>query len=185
MAGPRARGEIEKRGDVLVYTSPPLERDLCVIGPVTALLWASSSAADTDFTAALIDVRPDGKSIILTDGICRARFRAAADGWTPQQLAEGRAPYDALYDPDFTPSLLTPGTPCQFKIDMWSTANVFKAGHRIRVEISSSNFPRYDRNPNTGGDIGTETMMRAAQQTVHHDRARPSCVVLPVIPRDQ
>ena len=182
MAGPRDRSEIEERGDVLVYSSGPLEHDLCVIGPVTALLWASSSAPDTDFTATLIDVHPDGKAIILTDGICRARFRAAAEGWRPQDLGEGRAPYDGLYDPGFKPSLLTPGTPYQFKIDMWSTANVFKAGHRIRVEVSSSNFPRYDRNPNTGGEIGAETSMRAAQQTVHHDRARPSCVVLPVIP---
>jgi uncharacterized protein len=182
MGGPRDRREIEQRGDVLVYTSEPLERDLCVIGPVTALLWASTTAPDTDFTAALVDVHPDGKSIILTDGICRARFRAAAENWRPQDLVQGRAPYDALYDPAFKPSPLTPGTPHEFKIDLWSTANLFKAGHRIRLEISSSNFPRYDRNPNTGGVIGTETTMRTAEQAIYHDPARLSCVVLPVIP---
>ena len=182
MAGPRDRSAIEKRGDVLVYTTGPLERDVCVIGPVTALLWAASSAVDTDFTAALIDVDPSGKAIILTDGICRARFRAAAEDWTPQDRMQGRAPYDALYDPAFKPSNLAPGTPYQFKIDMWATANVFKAGHRIRVEISSSNFPRYDRNLNTGGQVGFETVTRTAEQTIYHEPARASCVVLPVIP---
>src|SRR5215472_10683424 len=116
MAGRRDRSAIEQRGDVLVYTTAPLERDLCVIGPVTALLWASSSADDTDFTAALIDVDRGGKAIILTDGICRARFRAAAEGWRPQDRMQGRAPYDALYDPAFRPSPLAPGTPYQFKI---------------------------------------------------------------------
>jgi putative CocE/NonD family hydrolase len=182
MAGPRDRSAIEQRGDVLVYTTEPLEKDVCVIGPVTALLWAASSADDTDFTAALIDVDPGGKAIILTDGICRARFRAAAEGWTPADRMRGRAPYDALYDPAFRPSTLAPGTPYEFKIDMWSTGNVFKAGHRIRVEISSSNFPRYDRNMNTGGPVGAETTFRTAEQTIFHDPARPSCVVLPVIP---
>jgi putative CocE/NonD family hydrolase len=181
LGGPRDRREIEKRGDILLYTSEPLERDLCVIGPVTALIWAASSAEDTDFTATLVDVHPDGRAIILTDGICRVRFREAAAKWTPEDLRSGRGPYDALYDPAFRPSALQPGTPCEFKIDMWATANLFRAGHRIRVEVSSSNFPRYDRNLNTGGRVGSETSARQAEQTVYHDAFRPSRLVLPVV----
>jgi putative CocE/NonD family hydrolase len=181
LGGPRDRREVEKRGDILLYTSAPLDRDLCVIGPVTALLWASSSAEDTDFTATLVDVHPDGRAIILTDGICRVRFREAAAAWTPEDHRSGRGPYDALYDPAFRPSPLPPGTPYEFKIDMWATGNMFKAGHRIRVEISSSNFPRYDRNLNTGGLVGFETNVRPAEQTIYHDARRPSRVVLPVV----
>ena len=158
-----------------------MERDLCVIGPVTAIIWASSSAEDTDFTAAIVDVDPDGRAIILTDGICRARFREAAANWSPKDLEAGQGPYDTLYDPAFKPSMLKPGTPYEFKIDMWATGNLFKAGHRIRVEISSSNFPRYDRNLNTGGRIGFETEARPAEQTVYHDARRPSRLVLPVV----
>jgi putative CocE/NonD family hydrolase len=181
LGGPRDRREVEKRRDILLYTSAPLERDVCVIGPVTAILWAASSAEDTDFTATLVDVHPDGRAIILTDGICRARFREAAANWKPEDQHAGRGPYDALYDPAFKPSLLPPGTPYEFKIDLWATGNTFKAGHRIRVEISSSNFPRYDRNLNTGGRIGYETGGRVAEQTVFHDATRPSRLVLPVI----
>ncbi len=181
--GPKDRREVEKRGDVLLFTSAPLDRDLEVTGPVTATIFAESSATDTDFTAALIDLHPDGRAILLTDGICRARFRAAAAGWTTGDLKNGTGPYDALYDPSFKPELMTPGTPYEFKIDMWATSNLFKAGHRIRVEISSSNFPRYDRNLNTGGRVGFDTARRVAHQTVFHDAARPSRVTLPVIPR--
>jgi hypothetical protein len=181
LGGPRDRREIEKRRDILLYTSAVLERDVCVIGPVTAIFWAESTAEDTDFTATLVDVHPDGRAIILTDGICRARFREAAANWTPELQWSGRGPYDALYDPAFRPSLLPPGTPYEFKIDLWATGNLFRTGHRIRVEISSSNFPRYDRNLNTGGRIGFETGGRAAEQTVFHDARRPSRLVLPVV----
>jgi putative CocE/NonD family hydrolase len=181
LGGPRDRREVEQRGDLLLFTGAPLERDLCIIGPVTAVIWAASSAEDTDFTATLLDVFPDGRAIILTDGICRVRFREAAAKWTPDDLRSGRGPYDALYDPAFKPSLLKPGTPYEFKIDMWATANMFRAGHRIRVEISSSNFPRYDRNLNTGGRVGFETAARVAEQTVYHDAHRPSRLVLPVV----
>jgi uncharacterized protein len=182
LGGPRDRRGIQTRGDILVYVSEPLGANMCVIGPVTALLWASSSAPDTDFTAALIDVHPDGKAIILTDGICRVRFREAAAGWTPQDHASGLRAYDTLYDPAFRPSLLAPGTPYPFKIDMWATASLFRSGHRIAIEVSSSNFPRYDRNLNTGGRIGFETNGQTAEQTIYHDSVRASCIILPVIP---
>ena len=181
--GPKDRRAVEKRGDVLLYTSAPLDREVEVTGPVTATIWADSSAVDTDFTATLVDVHPDGRAVILTDGICRARFRNAAAGWTLNDLKKGTGPYDALYDPSFKPELMKPGTPYEFKIDMWATANVFKKGHRIRVEVSSSNFPRYDRNLNTGDRVGFDTARRVAHQTVYHDARRPSRVTLPVIPR--
>lgn len=183
LGGPKDRRGIEERKDVLVYTTPPLDRDVEVTGPVTATIWASSSAVDTDFTASLIDVYPDGRAILLTDGICRARFRKAADGWTPEDLRSGKAPYERLYEPGFKPEMLTPGTPAEFKIDLWSTSNLFRKGHRIRVEISSSNFPRYDRNLNTGGRVGFEAGGNPADQTVHHDDRMPSRITLPIIPR--
>ncbi|MDQ2684041.1 MAG: CocE/NonD family hydrolase, partial [Chloroflexota bacterium] len=150
---------VEFRDDVLVYTTEPLEEDLEVTGPVVMHLWASTDGPDTDFTAKLCDVFPDGRSWNLCDGIVRARYR------------NGRAPA----------SLLEPGEVYKFEIDMWVTSNVFKAGHRIRIEISSSNFPRFDRNLNTGGPIGRETEARTAMQRVYHDPDRPSHVLLPVV----
>ena len=160
LSGPRDRSEIETRSDVLVYTSETLTRDVEVTGPVTATIYASSSAPDTDFTATLVDVHPDGRAIILCEGICRARFRKGTD----------------------RPELIEPGRPYEFHIDMWDTSNLFKAGHRIRLEVSSSNFPRYDRNLNTGGRIGYETEWNTAEQTVYHDEVRPSRLNLPVVP---
>ncbi len=181
LGGPKDRRKVEERGDMVIYTSAPLEHDLEVTGPVSMTLWASSSAVDTDFTAALIDVHPDGRAIILTDGICRARFRSAAAKWQSHDFMGGARPYDALYDRSFKPELMDPGTPYEFKIDMWETSNVFKKGHRIRLEISSSNFPRYDRNLNTGGRVGFETARRVAHQSVYHNALRASRLTLPVI----
>ncbi len=160
LTGPRDRRDVEKRADVLVYTTEPLERDVEVTGPISATVYAASTAVDTDFTAALIDVFPDGRAIILTEGICRARFRNGTEN----------------------PKLMEPGETYEFKIDMWDTANVFLAGHRIRVEVSSSNFPRYNRNLNTGNPIATDTEIRVAHQTVFHDAEHPSHLLLPVIP---
>jgi putative CocE/NonD family hydrolase len=151
---------IEERPDVLVYTTPPLEQDLEVTGPVRVTLWASSSAPDTDWTAKLVDVAPDGFARNLTDGIIRARYR--------ESLA--------------SPSLLQPGEIYEYTIDLWATSNVFKAGHRIRVDVSSSNFPRFDRNPNTGKALGEDAEMESALQRVYHDADRPSRITLPVIP---
>ena len=158
--GPRDRREIERRPDVLVYTTDVLQADLEVTGPIAVELWASTDAADTDWTATLVDVFPDGRAIILCEGICRARYR----------------------DPMAAPELIPPSTPTAFRIDLWDTSNAFLAGHRIRLEISSSNFPRFDRNLNTGGPVGFETEWLVAHQVVFHDAAHPSRLILPVIP---
>ena len=160
LCGPRDRRHIERRADVLTYTSEPLRDDTEVTGPVAATLYASSSAPDTDFTCTLVDVAPDGQAIILCEGIARARFRNGTE----------------------KPELMEPGTVYQFAIDMWDTSNVFLAGHRIRVEVSSSNFPRYNRNLNTGNPIETDTETRIAHQTIYHDAEHASHVLLPVIP---
>jgi len=158
---PSDQRDVEMRPDVLVYTSAPLEAAIEATGPITVTLWASSSEKDTDFTAKLVDVFPDGTARALTDGILRARYRNSKT----------------------TPTLLTPNQPTQFTIDVGATSNVFLPGHRIRVEISSSNFPRFDRNPNTGGRFGADSEFRIAQQTVLHDAEHPSRIVLPVVPR--
>jgi putative CocE/NonD family hydrolase len=158
---PGDRRDVQKRPDVLVYTSAPMTQPLEVTGPVRLVLWASSSARDTDFTAALSDVHPDGTSRALTDGIVRARYRASRT----------------------TPTLMTPGHPYEFMIEVGATSNVFRPGHRLRVEVSSSNFPRYDRNPNTGGTFAEDATTQVARQTVFHDASRPSRLVLPVVPR--
>jgi putative CocE/NonD family hydrolase len=161
--GPRDQRAVEARPDVLTYSTPPLEHDLEVTGPVHVELWACSSAPDTDFVARLVDVYPDGRAYNLTDGIIRARYR------------------DGAIVPE---SLLEPNTPTRFMIDLWATSNVFKAGHRVRLQVTSSNFPRWDRNPNTGHPIGADghSDLRPATQTILHDADHPSHIVLPVIP---
>ena len=155
------QGPVEDREDVLVYTSEVLERELEVTGPIKVHLFASSSAVDTDFTAKLVDVRPDGYAHNLQDGIIRARFRTSRS----------------------EPSLLEPGRVYEFEIDLWATSHLFKTGHRLRVEISSSNFPRFDRNPNTGAPLGRDDRLETARQTVQHREEYPSHIVLPIIPR--
>jgi hypothetical protein len=159
--GVQDQRQVEARPDVLVYTSPPLTEALEVTGPIAVTLYAASSAPDTDFTAKLVDVRPDGYAQNLADGIARARYR----------------------DSRTTPSMLTSGEVSRFAIDLWSTSHVFLRGHRIRIEIASSNFPRFDRNLNTGADQATSTRRQTAHQTVFHDARYPSHVRLPVIPR--
>ena len=143
----------------MTYTTPPLERDTEVTGPIVVQLWACTSAPDTDFVARLVDVFPDGRSFNLTDGIVRARYR---DG-------------DASV-------LLEPGRAYLFMIDLWATTNVFKAGHCIRLQVTSSNFPRWDRNPNTGHAFGQDADLRTAEQTILHDADHPSHVLLPIVP---
>jgi len=157
--GPLDQRGVEKRQDVLIYTSAPLRRDLEVVGPIQVILYAATSARDTDFTAKLVDVLPSGEARNLTDGILRLRYR------------------DSLENPE--PA--KPGEVYKLTIDVGATANVFQKGHRIRLEISSSNFPRFDRNPNTGGPIADETRLVQASQTVYHDRLRPSALLLPVV----
>jgi hypothetical protein len=155
--------EVEARQDVLVYTSTPLAQDLEVTGPVVVKLYAASTAPDTDFTAKLVDVRPDGYAQNLQSGIVRARYRRSTTN----------------------PAPLTPGEVTEFIIDLWATSQVFKAGHCIRVEISSSNFPLWDRNPNTGGPVTltTAAALQTAEQTIFHDARYLSHILLPIIPR--
>jgi uncharacterized protein len=157
--GPMDQREVERRPDVLVYSTAPLERATEVTGPVSFVLYVSTSAADTDFTAKLVDVLPDGTARNLTDGILRLRYR---DG-----LAK--------------PVLAKPGQVYRIRIDAGVTSNVFLKGHRIRAEISSSNFPRFDRNPNTGRPIANERRLKTAQQVIYHDREHPSHALLPVV----
>jgi putative CocE/NonD family hydrolase len=159
-AGPRDQRRAENRNDVLVFTSEELKADLEVTGPVKVILYAASSASDTDWTAKLVDVHPDGRPINLCDGIMRARYR--------QSL--------------LNPALIQPGKIYRYEIDLWVTSNVFLAGHKLRVEISSSNFPRFDRNPNTGADFGKNAEIIKATQTIYHDMEHPSHILLPVIP---
>jgi hypothetical protein len=171
--GPRFFGSREpyralaERPDVLVFQTPPLADDVEVTGPISANLWISSDCPDTDFTIKLIDVYPansdypDGFAMNVTDGILRVRYR---DSWE-------------------RPSMMTPGSVYPIRIDAFPTSNLFKRGHRIRVDVSSSNFPHFDVNPNTGDPEGTVSQWRVATNRVYLDRTRPSHVVLPLIPR--
>jgi putative CocE/NonD family hydrolase len=158
-AGPLDQKDVEARPDVLVYSTPTLESDMEVTGPVTLDLFASSSAVDTDFTAKLVDVGPNGFAQNLTEGILRASYRESTAAAKP----------------------LVPGKVYEYKIDLWSTSNVFLKGHKIRVEVSSSNFPRFDRNLNTGKSASTDASFVKATNTVLHDAAHPSALVLPVV----
>ena len=159
--GPFDQRPNESRPDVLVFSTPPLERDVEVTGYVTAELYAATSAPDTDFTVMLVDVGPDGYARYLTDGIVRARYRETTERAEP----------------------VTPGRVYKYDVDLWVTSNLFRAGHRIRVYVSSSNFPRFDRNLNTGEPGAAATRAARAEQTLYHDASRPSSVTLPVIPR--
>ena len=159
-AGPRDQRPIEQRPDVLVYTSEALSQPLAIAGPVTMKLVAATDGRDTDWMIKLVDVAPSGFAMPVAEGMLRARFRKGLD----------------------QPELLEPGRPYDFDVDLTGTANVFLQGHRIRVDITSSNFPQFDRNPNTGDDLGTRAAVRVATQTVFHDSGRASRIVLPVVP---
>lgn len=158
--GPKDQRPTEEREDVLVYTSAPLTDDLEVTGPVEVKLWASSEGHDTDFVARLSDVYPDGFVQNLCDGIIRASYRNGD-----------------------RPELLEPGEVYQFTIKLWATSNVFKTGHRLRVDLTSSNFPRWNRNPNTGASFGDDAEFVSVRQTILHDVEHPSHILLPIIPR--
>jgi putative CocE/NonD family hydrolase len=162
-SGPWDQRAAERRDDVLVYTSEPLTSPVEVTGPISMKLFASTTARDTDWTAKLVDVAPDGFARNVQDGIVRARYREAS----------GKAG-----------TLIEPGRIYEYTIDMWATSNVFLTGHRLRLEISSSNFPRFDRNLNTGDDPSTGTTMMSARQTIYHSVRYPSHLILPIIPRN-
>ncbi len=158
--GPKDQRTLEERDDVLIYSTPPLEHDLEVTGPVRLEFFASSSAVDTDFTAKLVDVFPDGSAMNIAEGILRAKYRDSRE----------------------TSTLLVPGKVYSLAIDLWATSNVFRAGHRIRLEVSSSNFPRFDRNLNTSESAATSAKWTNANNTILHDAAHPSALLLPVVP---
>lgn len=158
--GPYDQRAVEMRSDVLCYTSEPLAADLEVTGPITLVLYAATDCPDTDWTAKLVDVAPSGYAKNLCDGIVRARYRERMTA----------------------PTLLTPNQIYRYEINVGVTGNVFRQGHRIRLEIASSNFPRFDRNLNTGAEWGTSSEIRVAQQTIYHDKTHASHLVLPVIP---
>ena len=161
--GPHDQRVLDERTDILRFTSAPLEADFEVTGPLSVVLHAATSAADTDWTAKLVDVHPDGTALNVADGIIRARYRDGVEA----------------------PRLPGPGQPQEYTISLVATSQVFKAGHAIRVDIASSNFPRFDRNPGNGtlSAAATEADLTVQQQTVFHDAGRPSRIVLPVIPR--
>ncbi|MBT4817717.1 MAG: CocE/NonD family hydrolase, partial [Lentisphaerae bacterium] len=159
-AGPTDHQPIERRDDVLVFTSDWLQEPLEVIGNVRSVLYVASDAVDTDVVARLCDVFPDGRSIILCDGIVRARFREGLDREV----------------------MMAPGKVYELTVDMGVTANVFLPGHRLRLEVTSSCFPRFARNLNTGEPAATGTRMQTARQTIHHSAAHPSRLILPVVP---
>jgi uncharacterized protein len=153
------QSDLEQRDDVLVYTTPPLDEALDIVGPLRATLYVSSSAPDTDFTVKLVDVHPDGRAFNVQEGITRARYREGFDRtvW------------------------MRPGEVYEVEVDLHATAHRFLPGHRVRLEVSSSNFPRFDRNLNTGGDNVTETEWRIAENAIHHSPAHPSHLLLPVV----
>ncbi|MCP4299764.1 MAG: CocE/NonD family hydrolase [Gammaproteobacteria bacterium] len=158
-AGAYDQASVEQRADVLVYTTEPLNEDLNVVGPITVTLYVSSSAKDTDFTAKLVDVYPDGTAYNIQDSILRARYR---EGFDKKVFMEP----DGVYRID---------------LRLHATGNVFLKGHRVRLQVSSSNFPRFTRNLNTGGNNFDETEWLVADNTIHHSNNYPSHIVLPVV----
>jgi putative CocE/NonD family hydrolase len=160
IGGPDDYAAIERRDDVLMYASDPLEEPVEVTGPIKVELYASSSAPDTDFMAKLVDIWPNSFTQRLCDGMVRARFRDGLD----------------------KSSLIEPGKVYKYSIDCWNTSQVFKIGHRIGLEIASSAFPKFDRNLNTGAVLGVTTEMAVAEQRIYHDAEHPSAIILPLIP---
>ena len=160
LPGVENQARVEQRQDVLVYTTPRLAEPVAITGPVSVTLYASSSAPDTDFTAKLVDVEPDGYCANIAEGIIRARYR---DGCDREEFLE-------------------PGKVTEFLVDLWDVAHTFQPNHRIRLEISSSNFPRFDRNLNSRVTpaLGRAEDARKAVQQVFHDAAHPSRLGLPV-----
>ncbi len=158
--GPEDQRPAEARDDVLVFSTPAFTQKTEVTGPVVLDLYVSSSAVDTDFTGKLVDVWPDGFAQNLTDGILRLRYRNSPE----------------------KPEFANPGEIYHITVDLWATSNVFLPGHKLRLEVSSSNFPRFDRNLNTGEDQARGTHMAHATNVVYHDKSRPSALILSIVP---
>jgi hypothetical protein len=158
--GPQDQRPAEERKDVLVFTTPAFAKDTEVTGPVSLDLYVSTSAVDTDFTGKLVEVLPDGFAQNLTEGILRMRYRNSQE----------------------KPELVNPGETYHVTVDLWATSNVFLAGHKLRLEVSSSNFPRFDRNMNTGEEQARATRMNKATNAIYHDKAHPSSLIVPILP---
>ena len=158
VAGIQLQNEIETRPDVIGYTTEPLIEEVEITGPISLILYVATSAPSTDFVGKLVDVHPDGKAYNITEGILRRSY---------EHVGEDRG------QPEFT----------RIEIEMWPTSIVVSKGHQIRLDVTSSNFPRFDRNPNTGRPIATETETLVARQQIHHHASAPSHIVLPLIPR--
>jgi putative CocE/NonD family hydrolase len=158
--GPQDQRPAEARNDVLVYTTPAFSKETEITGPISLDLYVSSSAVDTDFTGMLVDVWPNGFAQNLTSGILRLRYRKSQEN----------------------PELAKPGEIYHITLDLLATSNVFLAGHKLRLEVSSGNFPRFDRNMNTGEEQAHATRMVRATNVVYHDKARPSALIVPVVP---
>ncbi|MCW2976608.1 MAG: CocE/NonD family hydrolase [Actinomycetia bacterium] len=162
-AGPRDQHPAESRSDVLCFTSAPLDAAVEATGPVAAILTVSSSAPDADFVVTLADVTPEGRSTNVTSGVARARYRSSRTA----------------------PSLLEPGRSYEIAVDLGGCSHVFRRGHRIRLQVTSGSFPRFERNPQTGGLPAEDAELRPARHTVYHDAKRASRIVLPVVERDE
>ncbi|MBD3192326.1 MAG: CocE/NonD family hydrolase [Candidatus Heimdallarchaeota archaeon] len=157
-AGPYDQASLETRGDVITFTSEDLTENVEVTGRIKAYLWVSSNCTDTDFTVKLTDVYPDGRSMLIQDGIIRAKYR----------------------NNDSKPELLVPGEIVQVEVDLWSSSYIFNAGHKMRVVISSSNYPRFQANPNNGAAIFTNNETLVANNTIYYDQNHPSHILLPI-----
>jgi hypothetical protein len=160
IAGPKDQRPLANRQDILVYTSQPFTEPLAIAGPVKMKLFAATDGPDTDWVVKLIDVHPNGFAMNVCEGTIRARYRKGTDKM----------------------ELLKPNEVYEYEIDLVGTANVFLPGHRLRVDITSSHFPQFDRNPNTGEPFGSSAKVRVAKQTIFHTSQRPSAIMLPVVP---
>lgn len=160
VAGPVDQRPLESRADVMTYTGKIIVQPLAIAGPISLTLYASTDGPDTDWMVKLMDVYPDGRAFNLAEGILRARFR---DGFE-------------------TPNLLTPNVTYEFTVGLVGTANVFLPGHQIRISITSSNFPQFDRNPNTGFELGVSPTLRVAHNTIYYGGKHSSHIILPVVP---
>jgi putative CocE/NonD family hydrolase len=156
--GPYDQRLVENRDDVLVFTSDVLSESFEATGPIKARLYVSSDCPDTDFTVKLTDVYPDGRSMLITDGILRMRNRNGCDHW----------------------EFIEPGEIYEIEIDLWSTSYIWNRGHRIRVAVSSSNYPRFLNNPNTVDPIAKNMTYSIAHNTLYFDTAHSSCIILPI-----
>jgi putative CocE/NonD family hydrolase len=180
------QNDVEGRSDVLVYSTPPLAEDVEVTGPVFAVLHVATSSPSADFTAKLVDVHADGVAYNVSDGIVRRAYRPDVALAAATPAGNGLPPsHEATEDrrslggggktvPDHGATEIT--------ISLWPTSMVFRRGHRIRLEVAGSNFPRFDRNPNTGEPSATARTIAPATQVVHHGRQAPSRIMLPLIP---